>query len=102
MAETPTSKRLRVIIREHYGVDLEYTDEVAVLHFPYFNKLTVSVLKELLTYTKDLNDLLTTIGFSEVWAAVDFRNVKMAKLITRLGFTYKTHINGLDVYIFEG
>ena len=103
MAETPlTSKRFTLVEKEDYGVDLEYTVDFAILHFPYVYKFSKGILLDMYSTIESLKGFLADMGYEHIWVAIPPEKESTAKLVQRFGFEYKGSDQGLDVYMLEG
>lgn len=92
------SKRIRFIDRPDFGVDVEYTKELIILHLPWVSKFTGKVLKEMLYLLEEYGKFFSTIGFQKLYAAVDTNDIKIKRLLKRLGFKRVGIDNDLDVF----
>ncbi len=97
-----TSKRMRVIDKQDYAVDLEYNTSYAIVHFPFIHKFTKSTLQDMSNTLIDLVEFTDTVGYEGLWAAVKPEDTFMAKLAKRLDFAMIGHSDGWDVYEYVG
>jgi hypothetical protein len=98
VVETTGSKRLRIIEKEEYAVDLEYNKEFLILHLPYVWKFNKGVFVDMLFTLEDLSDFFRTMDFKYVYTAVDTSNLKIRRLLVKLGFKRKANQRDLTVY----
>lgn len=98
MDETIASKRLRIVERENYAVDLEYSKEFLIIHLPYVWKFNKSVFVDMLLTLEDFSDFFKSTGFKYLYAAVDTDNLKIRRLLVKLGFKRKANQQELTVY----
>lgn len=96
--EQPTSKRLTLIDKDSYTIDLEYNNTFAILHLPYVSKVSKEVLVDGIYQVSSLSEFLKTCGYSSLFAAVFPDDRKIKKLLSKLEFTFLGSSNGLDVY----
>lgn len=86
MPETLTSKSFTINETEDYGVRLEYNDQFAILHFSYVHKFTKGVFYSMQVYLENLWDFLSTVGYEAIYVGFDPNNLKIKKLVGKLGF----------------
>ena len=99
---TVSSKRLRLIDKEEYAVDLEYTDQYAIVHFPFIQKFTRNTLLDMSHTLEGLVSFVEAVGYEGLWAAVDPEDTFISKLATKLNFAKIGHSDGWDVYEYVG
>lgn len=92
------SNRIRLFNRQHYGIDLEYSKDIVIIHLPWLSKLTVDTYKEMLRDLSEFSLFFKTIGITKFYAAVDTNNVKIKNLLKKLGFIRAGISNDVDVY----
>jgi len=97
--EMVESNRIRLFDRQNFSIDIEYTKDIFILHLPLLRKFTAETFKEMLGLLAEFSLFAKTIGKESLYAAVDSNNVKMKKLLKKLGFT-RTGIAG-DLDVFE-
>lgn len=98
----PLSNSIVLFENENYGVRLEYNENFAIVHLPYSNKMTKEVFMDMRVKLEEWSTFLNTIGYNNIWAAVDPKNTKIVKLIRMLGFTFRGHSDGMSVYTYGG
>lgn len=98
VVETNASKRLRVVERQDYAVDLEYSQDYIIIHLPYVWKFNRSVYVDMLFTLEDFSSFFKTAGYQHLYAAVDEHNIKIRRLLVKLGFTRKGLSGNLTVY----
>jgi RimJ/RimL family protein N-acetyltransferase len=98
MQSTNASKRLRVVERDDYAVDLEYNEEFLIIHLPYVWKFNKGVFTDMLFTLENFSDFFKVSGFKYLYAAVDMNNLKIRRLLVKLGFKRKANQQDLTVY----
>ena len=98
VAGTNASKRLRLVDREDYAVDLEYSKDFLIIHLPHVWKFNKGVYIDMLYTLEDFSDFFKTAGFNHLYAAVDEHNMKIRRLLVKLGFRRKAMSGNLTVY----
>lgn len=101
MPETLKSKRISIVVRELYTIDLEYSQEYAILHLPYVKKFTKGVYLDINQSVEEVWDLVSTIGYREMFVAIPQEDKVVAKLVVKLGFILLGSSQGLDVYQYK-
>lgn len=101
MQQTPASKRITLVRREHYAIDLEYTGTVAILHLPYVTKFNKSVYHDIVSSVEDIWEFLSTINYTELFVGIPKEDKTIAKLVDKLGFIYLGNAFGIDVYQYK-
>ncbi len=94
------SKSLTLFEMNTYGIRLEYTKDYAIVHMPYTNKMTKEVFLDMVYRLEDWWEFLKTVGYKAIWCAVDPTDLKINKLVNKLGFTEAGMSDGLKVYKF--
>lgn len=106
MPEThPTSKRFRLVEKEDYGVDLEYNEEFAIIHFPYVSKFNKGILLDMSSTLEGIKKFLEEMGYWHLWVAVRLKDNSTAKLAKRFGFKYvgvDKETGAYEIYVLEG
>lgn len=92
------SNRIRLFNRQHYGIDLEYSKDIVIIHLPWLSKFTADTYKEMLRDLKEFSLFFKTLGITKFYAAVDTNNVKIKNLLKKLGFIRASISGDLDVY----
>lgn len=99
MQKTPhTSKRITLVSREDYEVDLEYNSEFAIIHLPYVDRFNKSVYLDMVTTLNSIQEFLSTVGYPSLWVAVVPTEEATAKLAKKMMFEYRGSDQGYDVY----
>lgn len=101
MQQTPASKRIRLLTRDKYAFDLEYTEDFAILHLPYVDKFTRSVYEDMTTTIEDIWDFLSTIHYKELFVGIPQQSATTIKLAKKLGFVYLGSHEGVDVLQYK-
>lgn len=96
------SKRITLLTKEKYRVDLEYNEDFAILHLPTVDKFTKDVYLDMKFTVEDISEFLTTAGYPAMWIAISPYDKVIKKFVGRLGFVYKGTAEDMDVYIYEG
>lgn len=99
MQSTATSKRMPLVIRESYQIDLEYSETLAILHLPRVDKLTKTVYKDIKEVSESISVFLSTMGYEHVYVSCWPEDFKTKKLVSKLGFKYQGYSQGFDVYV---
>ena len=94
----PTSKRIRLVDKEDYGVDLEYNDDFVILHLPWTYKFSKSIYQDMLATMDNLEDFLNCMGYSRIHLGIEPGRTSTLKLAKRLGFNQIGHHSGHDIY----
>lgn len=95
------SKRFPILETEDYTIDLEYTEEFAILHLPRVQKFTKSIYLQGREKLEDIKDFLFTTGFQAIWVAVFPEDEMTNKFVKRLGFEYAGDFENLSVYYIK-
>jgi hypothetical protein len=93
-----TSKRLTLVNKDNYVVDLEYNEDFVILHLPLVTKMTKDTYLDMRDSFEKFVDFVATIGHDYIWVAISPEDNLTAKLITKLGFNYEIDSEGLAVY----
>ena len=93
-----TSKRIVLLQKEGYQIDLEYNSEYAILHLPSVKKFTRDVYLDMRVTFEDIIDFLKDTGYENLWVAVEPTNSLIIKFASRFGFEYEGSAEGLDVH----
>lgn len=96
------SKRFTLFASDNYGVDLEYSEDLAILHLPYVYKFDKETYYDMKERFKGLLEFLGTMGYPNVWAAIPPANTLTIKFVKKFGFEYKGSAEGYDVFMIEG
>ena len=102
MQQTLTSKRLTLVEKQDYRIDLEYNKDYAILHLPYVNGFNRNLYEEAFVRIEDVFDFMQGLGYDGLWAAVSPDDIKIQKFIDRLGFAYHGKSDDLLVYHLKG
>lgn len=92
------SKRFRLVETLEYGVDLEYNDDLAILHIPYVSKFNKTILSDMLIKLDELGDFISCVGYSRIHLGIPETNSKTLKLASRLGFEHVGDSQGFCIY----
>ena len=96
------SRRITLLSKEKYKVDLEYNEDFAILHLPTVAKFTKDVYLDMKFTIEDITEFLDAAGYPDVWLAISPYDKVLKKFVGRLGFGYKGTAEDMDVYIYEG
>lgn len=99
--QTPVSKRIRLITKEEYAFDLEYSEDFAILHLPYVGKFTRSVYEDMTTTIEDVWEFLSTIHYKELFVGIPQQNATTIKLAKKLGFISLGSHQGVDILQYK-
>jgi hypothetical protein len=92
------SKSITLFENPEYGVRLEYSKDLAIVHLPYTNKMNKKVYLDMERRLVDWYDFITTLGYNGIWCAVDPTDSKINRLVTMLQFKYMGKADGMSVY----
>lgn len=96
----PASKTFTAIETPDYSIRLEYNKDYIILHLPRVDRMTKNVFLDMQYRLEDWNEFFQTIGYSGMFVAVDPLNIKIQKLLVKLGFTYKGSADNMNVYFY--
>lgn len=97
MQSIPTSKRMPLVIRDTYQIDLEYNEEFAILHLPRVDKFTKQLYKDIESVSISIREFLFTMGYNTIYAGVFENHKAIKKLLGRFNFEYIGTADGFDV-----
>jgi len=100
--QTNASKRLKGVRGSTFEVDLEYNKDYIILHLPSVDKFTKSTLFEMQYLLDDWWDFFQTVGYTEIFAAVDPNNKRINRLLRRLSFKPLGSSDGLRIWSYRG
>lgn len=95
------SKRMRVLEKENYKVDLEYNEDFAILHLPEVSKFTRDVYFDMQFCLEDFKEFLKCVGYENLYVGLDPTNKLMAKFCKKIGFEYLGTAEEIDVMRME-
>ena len=84
-----------------YEVDIEYNEDYAILHFAHLDKINKDILMDMKARLGDIYKFFTTIGYECLHIALHEHNVKLHRLVKRLGFTFMGNADGLAVFQYR-
>jgi hypothetical protein len=93
------AKMIRIIQIEDFDLDLEYEDDFIALHLPRMTRLNKKNYFKLRKVVDELTDLVKTMGYVGLWAALDDDQPLMKKLVIRLGFEYIERNEEMDLFL---
>lgn len=96
------SKRITLLEKENYKVDLEYNEDFVILHLPRVDKFTKSVYLDMKFMLEDYSDFFKTAGYKDLCVAIGETDKTMKKFIKKFGFVYAGNASSLDVYLYGG
>jgi len=96
--ETPASSRIRILDKEHYSVDLEYTKDFAILHLPRVDRFNKSVYLDMKSTIKSIWERVLFHGWTNLWVAVPETDEALGKLVSRLGFVHSGTADNMNVF----
>jgi hypothetical protein len=95
----PDSESLTFIETKNYTIRLEYNEDYVIAHLP-----TATMTKETFLDMKDRLKswyrFFRVAGYEGVFAAVDPKDQKIARLLSMLEFKKKGHADNMDVYFY--
>lgn len=96
------SKRITILNKPEYQVQLEYNEEYIAIHLPVVEKFNKTVYLDFAVMLDELKDFSETFGKSQLFAGLEQGNWKMKKLATKLGFEFLGVGEGdIDVYVYK-
>lgn len=95
------SKRITLIQKDGYSVDLEYNDEFAILHLPMVGKFTKDVYLDMSICIEDIKQFLKDLGYLSLYVGIDPTNKLLRKFSERFGFEYRGNDMNIDVLEVE-
>ena len=98
MQKTEQSKRINLIEHEHYSVELEYTDTLAILHLPRVDKFTKTYYLQAKEKLEDITQFLETVGYQGLWVAIYPEDELTNKFVKKLNFEFIGVFETLNVY----
>lgn len=100
---TPRSKRLKGPQGKDFDVVFEYGKDngVVVLHFERIDKFTKDTFLEMKFMLEDWSDFFSSLGTESLYAGIDPDNIKMRRLVKKLGFRYLTDNEGVSLYEYR-
>lgn len=101
MPATPVSKRFNLVNVEDYEVDLEYTDQYAILHLPRVSKFTKGTYLDMVERLQQVATFIKTSGYFGMWVAIKPEDTTIGRLVNKLGFKYLGTSDSLAVYELE-
>lgn len=84
--ETPASNRITLYEHKSYTIEIEYNKDFIIIHLPRVEQFTKAVLIHMVSRLTDYSHFLKTAGYDAVYASVNTNNVRLKKLLSRLGF----------------
>ena len=93
-----TSRRFTIVNTDGYKVEIEYTEDFIIMHFPHSEKLTKSLYKEMRQHFEDFIAFVNTMGHQSVWASIDPEDKLTTKFASRLGFVKVGEADNMNVY----
>ena len=95
------SKRITLVQKEDYRVDLEYNEQFAILHLPAVDKFNKTVYIDLQICMEDIKEFLAAMDYPYVHVGLDPSNKTIRKFTERLGFGYLGTHDNIDVLGLE-
>lgn len=92
------SSRIRIISNSDYGIDLEYSEDLVIVHFPYCNKFTKNTYLSMLIDLDRFTHFLKTAGYEKLYASVYHDDLKVKKLLKKLLFTRFSISDDMDIF----
>jgi hypothetical protein len=96
------SKRIVIMDKEHFTVDLEYNKDFAILHLPRCDKINKDLLVELTMRAEELYEFFTTIGYENLWSGAPIDQTTIHKLLSKIGFVHEGEAQGIKVFRYVG
>lgn len=92
------SSRFTLVEKEDYKVDLEYSQDFAILHLPSVSKFTKTVYQDMLDTIENIEQFVKDMGYTSLWLAIPPEDSVLNKFVTRLSFEYRGSADNLSVY----
>lgn len=92
------SKRMTLVQKENFIVDLEYNEDYAIVHLPKVDKFTKDIYLDMSTVFEDMKEFLKVVGYDHVWAALDPSNKMMIKFAGKMGLSFQGEAENMNVY----
>lgn len=101
MQETVPSKRFRLVEREHFGIDLEYNTDFAILHIPWATKFDKGVYLQMLYGFDGLKEFIKDMGYHTIHLGIEPDKEFPNKLAKKFGFKFLAENQGFNIYEME-
>lgn len=99
MQETQvTSKRITLVDKDNYRVDLEYNDDYAILHLPRATGFSKGVLADMKMQFNDILTFALDMGYDRIICAIQQGDVLTTRLLDKFKFEYQGSADGYEVY----
>ena len=92
------SKRMTLVQKDSFTVDLEYNEDYAIVHLPKVDKFTKDIYLDMSIVFEDMKEFLKVVGYDHVWAALEPTNKIMIKFASKMGLTFQGEAENLNVY----
>lgn len=99
---TNASKRLKGIKGSTFSVDLEYSQDYVIIHLPEIDKFDKGVYFEMLYLLDDWWEFFQTVGYNNIYAAVDPNNRKINRLLRKLEFKAIGTADNMRIWSYTG
>lgn len=97
-----TSKRLTGVRGKNFEAHIEYNDSLIAIHLPTVDKLNKSDFLEMKYMLEDWDLFFKQCGYKETYVAVGPDDLKVKKLVDKLGFEYIADNQNLSIYRYIG
>ncbi len=95
------SKSITLFETKDFGVRVEYNSNFVIVHLPFVNRMSKEVILEMKAKLDEWYEFFSTLGYQDIWAALDPSNDKMVKLVGMLGFKFKGVADNMSVYSYR-
>lgn len=94
--------RLDLIENESFILELEYNEEFFVLHLPWIKPSSIQAVKDLKAKLVEMKAFANTVGYNELYTAIEPNDTSMEKLMGILKAEYLGTEDGAAVYVYRG
>lgn len=105
MQKTNASKRIALVEKPDYRIDLEYGSvdgkDYAILHLPVVNRFTKSVYLDIKIVVENIWEFLSDIHYKDMFCAILKENEVTKKFASRIGFVYLGDDAEYSVYQYK-
>lgn len=99
MQETLNHNRFTIFKSPDIEISLEYSEEVVVVHFKDFTRMTSKTFKNIKSGLEGFLPFLNMNGYTGLYAAIPREFSKNKRLANLLGFKYIGSEKGADIYL---
>lgn len=99
MESTQGTKRMTLVRKEDYEVDVEYNEDFFILHIPVVKKFSKTIYLDMEETLDDISTFAKVMGYPAVFAAT--LDDKTEKLVKKLGMVFQGSADGFNVYVLS-